>query len=50
VLNDQKETVQIIKSLDESQVREQLLYLKNNGIESISVVLMHSPSYNKHEA
>ena len=50
VVNDQKETVQIIKSLDEIQVREQLLQLKNDGIESISVVLMHSPSYNKHEA
>ncbi|KAA1077560.1 hypothetical protein PGT21_011836 [Puccinia graminis f. sp. tritici] len=43
------EAVQIIKPLDEQLVRQQLVELKEQGFESLAVVLMHSYTYPDHE-
>ncbi|KRX01580.1 hypothetical protein PPERSA_01483 [Pseudocohnilembus persalinus] len=47
--NDLKEYLEIIKSVNKQKVMEQLNELKEKGIEALSIVLMHSPSFSDHE-
>lgn len=41
--------MQIIKALDEEEIEQSLKKLFKDGIQALSVVLMHSPSYPQHE-
>ncbi|EAR87851.1 hydantoinase/oxoprolinase (macronuclear) [Tetrahymena thermophila SB210] len=43
------EYVEIQQRIDEQQVEKDLAKLKESGIEALSIVFMHSPSYSKHE-
>ncbi|PLW42650.1 hypothetical protein PCASD_08497 [Puccinia coronata f. sp. avenae] len=49
VRGDSGEAVQIIKPLDQQLVRQQLVELKQQGFESLAVILMHSYTYPEHE-
>lgn len=49
VLGSTKEVVQIVKPLDESSVRAQLQELKEMGIRSLAVVLIHGYNFQAHE-
>ncbi|CUM66590.1 uncharacterized protein PRCAT00004259001 [Priceomyces carsonii] len=49
VLATTKEVVQIVKPLNVDKTRRQLLELKENGIDSIAVVLIHGYNYQDHE-
>ncbi|SGZ58965.1 CIC11C00000003337 [Sungouiella intermedia] len=49
VLGSTKEVVQIIKPLDEEKTRAQLQQLKEDGIRSLAVVLIHGYNFQVHE-
>ncbi|EGV66384.1 5-oxoprolinase [Yamadazyma tenuis ATCC 10573] len=49
VLGETKEVVKIIKPLNVDKTRAQLLELKQQGIVSVAVVLIHGYNYQEHE-
>jgi 5-oxoprolinase (ATP-hydrolysing) len=49
ISNESGEHVEILKKIDEKEVEDKLIELKKDGIEAISVIFLHSPSYEAHE-
>lgn len=49
VLPDEKNSIQVITAIDRKKINQQLIALKEQGYQSLAIVLMHSYLYPDHE-